>query len=153
MCLRSVVHCALAAAVALTGVALTFLRLGAEFVGLAQILVYVGAVAMLVLFAVILTRTGGAPEHAPKGREWFWGLAAAGVVTGILLVSILSSPRARTAAPVTEDGVTTLEIGRELMGRQVVALEALGVLLTAALIGGVVVAMDASRQPAKGERR
>ena len=56
MLLRNTVHCALALTVAFAGLALLFLNLDAQFAGFAQILVYIGAVAILVVFAILLTR-------------------------------------------------------------------------------------------------
>ena len=55
MSLRNLVHCALALALTLAGLAACYLQLGAQFVGFAQILVYVGAVAILIVFAILLT--------------------------------------------------------------------------------------------------
>ena len=54
--LKNLVHCALALTVAFAGLALLFLELDAQFAGFAQILVYIGAVAILVVFAILLTR-------------------------------------------------------------------------------------------------
>src|SRR6478752_4184716 len=59
--LKNLVHCALALTVAFLGLALLFLRLDAQFAGFAQILVYVGAVAILVVFAILLTRGSEVP--------------------------------------------------------------------------------------------
>ena len=54
--LKNLVHCALAVTVAFAGLALLFLELDAQFAGFVQILVYIGAVAILVVFAILLTR-------------------------------------------------------------------------------------------------
>jgi len=62
--LRNLVHCALAGGVAFAGLAAMYLRLGAEFVGFAQVLVYIGTVAILILFAILLTR-GNEPPGEP----------------------------------------------------------------------------------------
>jgi NADH:ubiquinone oxidoreductase subunit 6 (subunit J) len=64
MSLRNLVHCALAMAVAFSGVAALYLQLNAEFVGFAEILVYVGAIAILIVFAILLTRSGETPEKS-----------------------------------------------------------------------------------------
>ena len=56
MRLRNPVHCALAAALAFAGLAAIYLQLDAEFIGFAQLLIYVGAISILALFAVLLTR-------------------------------------------------------------------------------------------------
>src|SRR2546423_15698903 len=57
MSLRNLVHCALALAATFAGLAGIYLRLDAQFVGFAQILIYVGAVAILIVFAILLTRS------------------------------------------------------------------------------------------------
>src|ERR1700692_1581339 len=58
MTLRGLVHCALALAVAFPGIVTLYLSLGAQFLGLAQLLVYVGAIAVLIVFVILLTRGG-----------------------------------------------------------------------------------------------
>ena len=63
MSLRNLVHCALALTVAFAGLAALYLQLDAQFVGFAQILVYVGAVAILIVFAVLLTRGTELPQQ------------------------------------------------------------------------------------------
>src|SRR6202035_2657079 len=68
MMLRGLVHCALALAVAFAGIGTLYLSLGAQFLGLAQLLVYVGAIAVLIVFVILLTRGGysGSPPLAPS---------------------------------------------------------------------------------------
>ena len=74
MSLRNLVHCALALTAAFAGLAAVYLQLNAQFVGFAQILVYIGAVAILIVFAILLTRGGEPPRQAaslPRGpRAW-----------------------------------------------------------------------------------
>ena len=72
--LKNTVHCALALTVAFAGMALLFLQLDAQFAGFAQILVYIGAVAILVVFAILLTRGRRPPKAASIAgtglRDW-----------------------------------------------------------------------------------
>ena len=63
MTLRSAVHCVLALTVGLAGLAGLFLQLDAQFVGLTQLLVYVGAVAILAVFAIMMTQSARTPAH------------------------------------------------------------------------------------------
>ena len=63
MSLRKLIHCALCLAVTFAGLAAMYLQLGAQFVGFAQVLVYIGAVAILVVFAILLTRSGDPVTH------------------------------------------------------------------------------------------
>ena len=138
--LKNTVHCALALTVAFLGLALLFLDLDAQFAGFAQILVYIGAVAILVVFAILLTRGSETPKDGVFSHTWLAGLAIAAAMFAVLGWAVLGSARAlpnETAAPV----VTVQDIGVALMGRYVLPLEIVAILLTSAMIGAVIVAM------------
>ena len=139
MVLRNLVHCALALTVALTGLAALYLQLNAQFVGFAQILVYVGAVAILVVFAILLTRGGEAARQAIFSSSWVVGAAVALVVFGVLSAAVLSTKALQSSASAAPQ-VTVRQLGDELMGKYVLPLEVLGLLLTAALLGAVIIA-------------
>src|ERR1043166_5183188 len=64
MSLRNLVHCVLALTVTFAGLAAFYLQLDAQFVGFAQVLVYVGAVAILIVFALLLTRGAEPPQQS-----------------------------------------------------------------------------------------
>ncbi len=68
MTLRGLVHCALALAVAFAGIGTIYLNLGAQFLGLAQLLVYVGAIAVLIVFVILLTRGSDTDSPLVPGR-------------------------------------------------------------------------------------
>ena len=138
--LRSTVHCALAVAVAFSGLALLFLQLNAQFAGFAQILVYVGAVAILVVFAILLTRSSETPATGVFSKTWLAGMVIAAAVFAVLAWAVLES-QASLLQEQAEPQITVAQIGNALMGRYVLSLEIVAVLLTAAMIGAVVVAM------------
>ena len=140
MSLRNLVHCALALVVAFAGLAAAYLQLDAQFVGFAQILVYIGAVAILIVFAVLLTRGGEAPEKSVFSASWFWGMLVAAAVFGTLAWAITSS-FASQRGPTEKVEATVKQIGDALMTNFVLPLEVIGLLLTAALIGAVIIAM------------
>jgi NADH-quinone oxidoreductase subunit J len=136
MTLRNLVHCALCAAGAFAGLAAVYLLLDAEFVGFAQLLVYVGAIAILIVFAVLLTH-GGEAQASPS---WLSGVLVAALVLAAIVIPILASPSLHRVVP--GPAVAPVKnIGLELMTRYVLPLEMVGVLLTAALLGAVVMAM------------
>jgi NADH-quinone oxidoreductase subunit J len=140
MGLRNIVHCALALTVALAGLAAAYLQLDAQFAGFAQILVYVGAVAILVVFAILLTRSGDPAPSSVLSPGWLAGAVIAVAVLGVLVYPIARSPSIpRTLPPPA--GATVHQIGDALMGRFVLPLEVTGLLLTVALIGAVIIAM------------
>ena len=144
--LKNTVHCALALTAPFAGLALLFLQLDAQFAGFAQILVYIGAVAILVVFAILLTRGSETPATGVFSRTWFAGLLIAAAVFAVLGWAVLHSTAAlpnETAAPV----VTVQQIGYSLMGRYVLPLEIVALLLTAAMLGAVIVAMHEKGEP------
>lgn len=140
MSLRNLVHCVLALTLAFAGLAAIYLLLGAQFVGFAQILVYIGAIAILTVFAILLTRGTEPGEYPDLPVSWFWGAAVVVAVFGVLVWAIHASPLSAKALP-SAPQVTVKQIGNALMERFVVPLEVIGLLLTAALIGAVILAM------------
>lgn len=144
--MRNLIHCALGLTAALAGLAGFYLQLHAQFIGFAQVLVYAGAVAILIVFAILLTR-GSEPAGRPAFSSlWAAGVAIAAAVFGLLAWIILSSkalPPPSNAVPDTN----VSHIGDALMTRYVLPLEAIGLLLTTALIGAVIIALRE-----KGER-
>ena len=142
--LKNTVHCALALTVAFAGLALMFLELDAQFAGFAQILIYIGAVAILVVFAILLTRGSETPKDGVFSGKPIVGLMVAAGVFAILGWAVLHSAALLPGAGGTtsaKPNVTVMDIGNALMGRYVLPLEIVALLLTAALIGAVIVAM------------
>src|SRR2546425_4417650 len=92
---RNVVHSALALAASLLGAAGLFILFGAEFVGLAQILIYVGAVVILFLFGIMLTSTAPGKPVVDNQQRGVALLVAAGIFAG-LAVRILAAHGRRT---------------------------------------------------------
>ena len=146
MSMRNLIHCVLALALSFLGVAMLFLRLGAEFVGFAQILVYIGAVAILIVFAILLTRSGGEEPKPFFNAQWWYGLVIAVAVFGCLAFAILGGKSVQPGT-LTANTTSVKQIGTELMTHYVLPLEVMGVLLTAAMLGAVVIAWQ------KGERK
>jgi NADH:ubiquinone oxidoreductase subunit 6 (subunit J) len=137
--LKHLIHAALAVTVAFAGLALLFLQLDAQFAGFAQILIYIGAVAILIVFAILLTRAD-LPKEGVFSKTWLVGLVIAAAVFSVLGWAVLQSMQAlplQTSAP----SVSVHDIGNALVGRYVLPLEIVALLLTAATIGAVIVAM------------
>ncbi|MEP6811090.1 MAG: NADH-quinone oxidoreductase subunit J, partial [Chthoniobacterales bacterium] len=135
--LPKLIHSALCLVVAFIGMAAFFFLLGAEFVGLIQIFVYVGAVAVLLVFTILLTpRT----DEQPRDFKWSGGVVALAIF-GALLWAILHTPLSANAAP-PGDALTVKRIGEVLMTDYVWPLQCVGVLLTAALLGALVLVLE-----------
>ncbi len=140
--LRNLVHGVFSLLVFFAAVAGLFLLLMAEFIAAVQVLVYIGAVGILLLFAIMLTeRVTGDDARRVSSRGWFWGLAAAiAVFVVLLLPAIQQTDLPKTAQPVEP---SVKQLGKQLMNPYVVTLEVLALLLTAALIGAVANAQGA----------
>ncbi|MBI3417482.1 MAG: NADH-quinone oxidoreductase subunit J [Verrucomicrobia bacterium] len=160
--LRNLVHCALSLVVTFAGLAALFLQLNAEFVGFAQILVYVGAVAILIVFAILLTRgtESQPPPSIAAATPWAISIAVATfvMIAGAMLqtkavplasmtavVEIAGQKMEVPIRPVTNPKPTVKSIGDKLMTDYVLPLEVVGLLLTAAMIGAVIIAMQERR--------
>ena len=146
---RHVVHAALWLVVCLGAVAGCYLVLGAEFVALVQLLVYVGAVVVLVLFALMLTRAPIGPNReistSPAHRV-LGALLGAGV-TALLAAALL--PLAGPAVRRTETSTTT--VAEQIFGTWVWPFEVLSLLLLVALIAALAVSrLAAPAEPATG---
>jgi NADH:ubiquinone oxidoreductase subunit 6 (subunit J) len=141
MLTRNLIHSALLLVGAWAGIAAFYLWAGAEFVAFAQVLVYVGAVSMVVLFAVLLTRQGAtsAPVEYASLKRAVLAFIVAGGVGGILFGAIMGSPL-DVHLPSPTPSVSVKELGLLLMGPYAPALLIVGVLLTVALLGAVVIA-------------
>lgn len=141
MSLRNLVHCALSLVVTFAGLAALFLQLNAQFVGFAQVLVYVGAVAILIVFAILLTRSAESGPPAPTTTGTGWGIGVAVAAFLAMAGAVTSSVVMQRTAPPPSD-LTVRAIGEKLMTDYVLPLEVIGLLLTAAMIGAVIIAMQ-----------
>jgi NADH-quinone oxidoreductase subunit J len=140
---RRIVHAALWLVVALGAVAGCFGALHAEFVALVQILVYVGAIVVLVLFALMLTKapTNPLPELT-TGRSPFAAVVA-GVLALILGSGVVLAFGNEKIKPVPAGSAR--DIGTSVFQVWVVPFEVLSVLLLAALIGAIVLSQRSGK--------
>ena len=135
---RNVVHAALYLVVVLAGVAGMFILLGAEFVGVTQVLVYIGAIVVLFLFGIMLTKGSFGEDDGVTGERRLMaglvGLLVFGVMAAALVESFEDAELSRSGPS------TTAELADSIFSDYIVPFEAVSVLLLAALIGAIVVA-------------
>lgn len=135
---KNVVHAALMLVAALAGTAAIFVLLGAEFVAGVLVLVYIGAVIVLFLFGVMITRTPvGRQATLDHPRKWPAALVAVATFAVLAGSSVAFFEDVEIAS---EDVVTTSEIGASIFNRFVIPFEVVSFVLLAALIGGIVLA-------------
>ncbi len=137
---RNVVHAALALVGAFFGVATLYLLLEAEFLAVVQVLIYVGAISVLILFAIMLTRGLMQSEETGVNNQWA-AAAAIGVVLflGMVIVAI-RGPGAEGTQAITADLVPRL--GTLLVTTYVLPFEVVSLLLLGALVGALMIARE-----------
>ena len=141
---RNLLHSVLLLTVSWAGVAAFYLWAGAEFVAFAQLLVYVGAISMAVLFAVLLTRRSRDDVAAPPASRsrGIYAILSGAAVAAVLLAAVSLAPL--SSAPTPPPSVTVRQLGDQLMGPHAASLLVIAALLTVALIGAVVLAAGGS---------
>jgi len=137
--LRNLFHCALCLAAALVGIAVLYVVLQAEYLAAIQILLYVGAVVTLVIFAIMLT------EHLMGKTVRQNNSQSPLAIVGLLgFVTLLTALILKTPWPVTPTAlkakVSVMGLGKALMGTYVFPFEVISIVLIAALIGTVIIA-------------
>lgn len=148
---RNLFHAALAMMLSFLGVAGFYAMLGAGFMAAAQLLVYIGAISILVIFAIMMTRRLMSADEAPFNAQW-----PAAVVASVLIFLLTAYPIYSVwladnaifridSAPAMSDAQLTnsiVAIGRALVSADgyVLPFEIVSVLLLAALVGSIVIA-------------
>jgi NADH-quinone oxidoreductase subunit J len=137
--LPRIIHAALSLVLFFVGIGGIFILLHAEFVAVAQIIIYAGAITVLVLFAVMLTQRSQSPESNPFNLQRTAAALVAGATFAALLPAIFSLRGAPVPGP-SQD--LTGEIGRAMLGQWVLPFEIASALLLAAMIGAIVIAKE-----------
>ncbi|MDE0115493.1 MAG: NADH-quinone oxidoreductase subunit J [bacterium] len=134
---RDIVHAALYLVIVLAGVAALFLLVGAEFTGITQVLIYIGAVIVLFLFGIMLTRSDFDQDEETDHKRKF-----PAILTALLLLAVMIGALVDRFGDMELDAApqTTAEVSDELFSQYIVPFEAVSVLLLAALIGAIVIA-------------
>ncbi|HEY2427492.1 MAG TPA: NADH-quinone oxidoreductase subunit J [Acidimicrobiales bacterium] len=135
---KNVVHAALWLVLVLGGVAVNYILLAAEFVAVVQVLVYIGAIVVLFLFGIMLTRAPiGHDAALDNDQRW------AALVVGLLMFGVLASVLAKQFGRVhvdTSHVQRTADVANSVFTSYVVPFEVVSVVLLAALVGSVVIA-------------
>jgi NADH-quinone oxidoreductase subunit J len=142
---RDIIRSGLWLVLSFAGLAGIYALLGSPFMAATQVLVYMGAISVLILFAIMITQSKSGPARLVFQRQWWAGaLAALGLVVLLLLAVMLTAwPQAGEAIVPQE----ARQIALLLFDENLFAFEAVGVLLLAAVIGGLYLAR---REPDAG---
>jgi NADH-quinone oxidoreductase subunit J len=144
---RNLFRAAVALMASFLGVAGLYVLLDAGFLAAAQLLVYIGAISILMIFAIMMTRRLMQTTESPFNSQPWWGIFAALIVAGLLAVVVLRTwPVAQFGEPAAAAADvlrgSTVDIGKALVDPEqfVLPFEVVSVLLLAALVGAVVIA-------------
>ncbi len=132
-------HAALYLVVALLSVGGVYLLLGAEFVGFVQILIYVGAIVILFLFGLMLTKAPIGRDTLDQQNRWVGAVVGALVFAGLVFLIQEAFPL-QDAVASESFHATTGAVGDAIFRRYVLPFEVVSFLLLAALIGSIVLA-------------
>ncbi len=137
---RRLFHSALALVLSFVGVAGLYILLEAEFLAAIQILIYVGAIALLILFAIMLTRHLMDPKARAFNEQWWIAALVAGLLFVVLLAMIWRVPW--PVKEVTAPHNVIENLGASFVGEYLVPFEVVSILLMAALIGAIIIARE-----------
>lgn len=137
--IRSTVYAALFLILTLLSVAGLYVLLATEFLALVQILIYAGAVTVLLLFALMITRASDLPTEM-EGAQWPVGLVGAGVLLGALITMVRQTTWPNDVGQVTLVPISVL--GDALFRRWAVPFEVASLVLLVALVGAIVLARE-----------
>lgn len=142
---RNLVHSALWLVLSLFGVAVVFVLLYASFLAVAQVVVYIGAIAILVIFALMLTRRTAVDSSSQANPNWAWAAVIAVVIfAGLAWMLTTWQGGANPPPPISADTDLVTRLGTALVSPDLYVLpfEVASVLLLAALIGSIMIAWD-----------
>lgn len=142
---KNIVHSALYLVLSFLGVATIYFQLSAAFLGLVQIMVYAGAISVLIIFAIMLVMKDDINQSNLSNKKGsFIGVIVAGLFTFLVSISIVASNWGSLVNNVLNNPVE--DIAQMLMGDFVIAFEIAAVLLLVAIVGAIIIAKGADQE-------
>ena len=135
--MRDIIRCGLAMMVCFAALAGIYVMAGAPLVAAAQVLVYIGAISVLVLFAIMLTQTKAAPSSLVFQTQAFPAAIASAILALLIAITVASTDWPATG---TRMATSATALATALFNDYILAFEVVSVLLLAAVIGGVFLA-------------
>lgn len=137
---KNIVHSALYLALSFAGVAVLYVLMNADYLAAVQLLIYTGAIAIMVVFAVMLTLRGEIGDSNPVNSVWGWGALVSCLMFIMIAFVILTNADWRILPTPWTSGSTATDISLLLLTKFMIPFEAAAVLLTVALVGAVILA-------------
>ena len=146
---RKLLHAALWLILTLLGIAVFYVMLNAGFLAVAQVLIYIGAIAILMIFAIMLTRNLAIDVGSPFHKGWPWALLIALLLFGGQIWLLSNWSGITTDLPelsTRTDPLKTLGVSLVSPEAYVIPFELASILLLAALIGAIVIAWPRNKE-------
>jgi len=137
---KNIVHSALYLVLSFFGIAVLYVLMNADYLAAVQLLIYTGAVSIMIIFAVMLTLRGDVSESNPSNHHWGWGALVAASVFVIMALVILGNTEWRVLAAPWTSGGSAADLSLLLLTQYMIPFETAAVLLTVALFGAVILA-------------
>lgn len=137
---KNIMHSALYLALSFSGVAVLYVLMNADYLAAVQLLIYTGGIAIMVVFAVMLTLRGEISDSNPENRVWGWGALVSSLLFIMIAFVVLTNADWRVLATPWTSGGSASDISLLLLTKFMVPFEAAAVLLTMALVGAVILA-------------
>ncbi|MGC8877947.1 MAG: NADH-quinone oxidoreductase subunit J family protein [Anaerolineae bacterium] len=149
---RNLFHAALFLILSLAGVVGYYVLLDAGFLAVVQLLIYIGAISILILFSIMLTRGLMIPGQVQRNEQWWIAALVVFLIFVVLVVALWQTiwPIASEEALRTPN-VAIGQLGAALVGPYAIPFEIISVLLLAALVGAIVLARELENHPARAD--
>jgi NADH:ubiquinone oxidoreductase subunit 6 (subunit J) len=135
--MRDIIRCGLALIVSFAALAGLYVLAGATFVAAAQVLVYIGAISVLILFAIMLTQTKAGPSALVFQTQAFPAAIASAILAVLIAITVAATDWSTSGRRIA---TSATELATTLFTDYILAFEVVSVLLLAAVVGGVFLA-------------
>jgi len=146
---KNVLHSAYYLVLAFVGIAAVYVLLEAPFIAVIQVLIYIGAIAILIIFAIMLTRRLMSKDMEQRNNQWIWSALGALALFGVLGWLVYNANWPVIEAAVPKEPITLM--GEELLSTYVVPFEIASVLLLAALVGSILIGRERDQESRSAE--
>lgn len=137
---KNIMHSALYLALSFSGVAVLYVLMNADYLAAVQLLIYTGGIAIMVVFAIMLTLRGDISDSNPENSAWGWGALVSTLMFIMIAMVILTNADWRILPTPWTSGGSATDISLLLLTKFMIPFEAAAVLLTMALVGAVILA-------------
>lgn len=142
--LKNIFHSALFLVLTLFSIAAIYLLLGAEFIAGVQVLIYVGAITILMIFAIMLTYQLSSKSIRQTNEQKFPAAFIVLVFLGLSLITMIKTSWPETYSSLPKNNI--FELGRQLLSTYVVPFEVVSIVLLVALIGAIIISRQETRE-------